>query len=256
MPNLAMRMPLLRMYERNSRLTKTASCAHQPGCRASMMLERFRTMGLGVRRDASMRCTMAWFKSLCNHASLISLSTLLFSSSCRCRRNMTWSAGLKFGGHGSQRRKYSASCTTGPWYTACPSWRMSTSSNIAKISEEGWWMVQRTGTPAMARSFNARVSVNAAYESRPLNGSSRKSSLGSVMSSMPTDTRFFSPPEMPFNNAEPTMVSAQRLRPSVCNIVSTKWARSSLVPPRRKYAEKRMHSRGVSVAMRRSSCMT
>lgn len=31
---------------------------------------------------------------------------------------MTWSAGLKFGGHGSQRRKYSASCTTGPWYTA------------------------------------------------------------------------------------------------------------------------------------------
>lgn len=30
--------------------------------------------------------------------------------------------------------------------------------------------------------------------------------------------------------------------------------RGSLVPPRRKYAEKRMHSRGVSVAMRRSSC--
>mmetsp|Transcript_37095 Transcript_37095/g.76041 ORF Transcript_37095/g.76041 Transcript_37095/m.76041 type:complete len:80 (+) Transcript_37095:1373-1612(+) len=48
---------------------------------------------------------------------------------------------------------------------------------------------------------------NAAYESRPERGSSRKRIRGFVTSSTPMAVRFFSPPEMPLCSASPMRVS-------------------------------------------------
>ena len=48
----------------------------------------------------------------------------------------------------------------------------------------------------------------------PLVGSSRKRMPGSVMSSMPIEVRFFSPPEIPRLSSDPTLVPAHFSRPS------------------------------------------
>mmetsp|Transcript_143551 Transcript_143551/g.459112 ORF Transcript_143551/g.459112 Transcript_143551/m.459112 type:complete len:221 (+) Transcript_143551:1756-2418(+) len=76
------------------------------------------------------------------------------------------------------------------------------------------------------------------------------------MSSIPTEVRLRSPPEMPLSKALPAMVSAHLLRPKVSSMPFTNSSRSATVPGRLMYAENSMHSRTVSVAIKRSSCIT
>lgn len=79
------------------------------------------------------------------------------------------------------------------------------------MSELGWWMVSATVRPFAAMALRVRMIATAISESRPLVGSSRKRHVGDVMSSTPTDTRRFSPPETPLIPAagEPMNVLAQ-----------------------------------------------
>lgn len=55
-----------------------------------------------------------------------------------------------------------------------------TLSNMAKISEEGWWMVMTTVFPFSAMFFSTSTTFCAINESRPEVGSSQNISGGSV----------------------------------------------------------------------------
>ena len=75
----------------------------------------------------------------------------------------------------------------------------------------------------LARSASVRTSVSATVASKPLVGSSRISTLGSVSISTATATRLRSPPETPRPknaNAPPTGTSRARLKPSASTIAS------------------------------------
>ena len=94
------------------------------------------------------------------------------------------------------------------------------SSNSSVMSELGWWIVSATVRPASAMLFSVRMIWTAIALSRPLVGSSKKSTLGEVTSSMPTDVRRFSPPEMPLMLALPIKVSLQSCSPCTPMLVS------------------------------------
>lgn len=89
------------------------------------------------------------------------------------------------------------------------------SSNSSVMSELGWWIVSRMVHPRAASCFSVCMIVTAMSLSRPLVGSSKKMQDGCVMSSSPTDSLRFWPPEMPLIPAAslPTSVSAQSTRP-------------------------------------------
>lgn len=68
-----------------------------------------------------------------------------------------------------------------------------------------------------------------AEESSPLVGSSKKRSLGEVMSWLATLTRRFWPPEMPFRMGVPIMVFACLRRPKESRRLSMRLIHSDLV---------------------------
>mmetsp|Transcript_7179 Transcript_7179/g.11915 ORF Transcript_7179/g.11915 Transcript_7179/m.11915 type:complete len:301 (+) Transcript_7179:857-1759(+) len=178
------------------------------------------------------------------------------SSETDCATIMIQSAGLYFGGNGCSRApKYSSTTATAPWYMIRPLFIRMRWSNDSKISEEGWWMVNRTLAPALATFFRTLQSCKAENESRPEVGSSRNTMLGFVTNSTPTLVRLRSPPEMPLSRAPPTKVSEHPESPSSDSMLSVKESSSSSVVSlaSRNLAEKRMHSRGVEEIMSESS---
>ena len=78
----------------------------------------------------------------------------------------------------------------------------------AKVSAEGWWMVQTTVRPASTSAFTEVITSRAMAESRPDVGSSRKMMSGFVMVSVAMESRFSCPPEMPRIKESPTGESA------------------------------------------------
>jgi len=76
----------------------------------------------------------------------------------------------------------------------------------------------------------------------PVVGSSKKSTAGSESSSIATDTRRFSPPEIPRTNALPTMVCCWRTSLSRCSTVATRLARVAADPGTRSLAWNSRHS--------------
>ena len=97
-----------------------------------------------------------------------------------------------------------------------------------KIFVWGWWMVHITvHMPLSHKSFKVLIKDRAVAESRPDVGSSRKSSLGRMSSSIATHKRFLSPPEMPLLRVSPTMTSRQYSIPTVFSASSTRSFRSS-----------------------------
>ena len=95
-------------------------------------------------------------------------------------------------------------------------------------------------------------------ESNPLVGSSRTRTLGSVTSTHPIDNLRFSPPEIPFLPAPPTITSAASAKPSSVIVCSTIWSRVSAGTERgsRSAAENDKVSRTVRKGRRKSSCRT
>ena len=89
-----------------------------------------------------------------------------------------------------------------------PSLSNSRSSNNSYTSDDGWWMVHSTPWPSLASSFMHFITSSAVKLSSPVVGSSMAMSGGDVTSSMPTLTRFFSPPLMPRTRGPPITVSA------------------------------------------------
>ena len=89
-------------------------------------------------------------------------------------------------------------------------------------------------TPLSQRSFNVLINDSAVVESRPEVGSSKKSNLGRVMSSIATHRRFLSPPEIPLLRVSPTITSRQYSIPTVFKASSTRALRSSKGVPRGK----------------------
>jgi len=67
-------------------------------------------------------------------------------------------------------------------------------------------MVLITVLPLFASSFSVSITEVAVKESRPVVGSSRKISCGSVINSTPIDVRLRSPPETPLTRGPPIFV--------------------------------------------------
>ena len=90
-------------------------------------------------------------------------------------------------------------------------------------SRLGWTVQQGVARACQRSSFEtncpgfadcgAGLTFSAWKESRPVVGSSAKSSRGLPMSSHPMLSRFFSPPDSPRVFASPTTVSAELVRP-------------------------------------------
>ena len=88
---------------------------------------------------------------------------------------------------------------------------------MANSCELGWWIVQTTDLPRLARDRSTSTIFCAMYESRPDVGSSAKSSAGLVSTSEAKASRFSSPPEMPFTlPGTPMSVFWHLPRPSSC----------------------------------------
>lgn len=71
-----------------------------------------------------------------------------------------------------------------------------------------------TFTPLAAKFYKTEITCKAVAESKPVVGSSKKSTLGSVNNSTPIEVRFRSPPETPLINELPTLVAAHFSNPS------------------------------------------
>lgn len=95
----------------------------------------------------------------------------------------------------------------------CPLESRQSLSKSSNTSELGWWMTVTTVRPFSASERMVAMTKNAEAASRPEVGSSRKSSVGCVMSSEAMETRRFCPPEIPLRNQFPMSVSAQSARP-------------------------------------------
>lgn len=67
-------------------------------------------------------------------------------------------------------------------------------------------MVEITVLPVKARSRNVSMTDVAVNESRPVVGSSKKISCGSVINSTPIDVLFLSPPDTPLMSGPPIFV--------------------------------------------------
>mmetsp|Transcript_45463 Transcript_45463/g.120027 ORF Transcript_45463/g.120027 Transcript_45463/m.120027 type:complete len:119 (+) Transcript_45463:1186-1542(+) len=118
-------------------------------------------------------------------------------------------------------------------------------------------MVHITSLLLSASSRSTWQTLYAAWLSSPLVGSSRKTMLGSVTSSVAMAVRFFSPPEMPLIMAEPTYASAHLAIPKLSSRSTQRFARASLLMcGKRNLAANLRVSRGVAVANSASSCMT
>mmetsp|Transcript_11011 Transcript_11011/g.27292 ORF Transcript_11011/g.27292 Transcript_11011/m.27292 type:complete len:253 (-) Transcript_11011:328-1086(-) len=146
----------------------------------------------------------------------------------------------------------------GPWYTKLPSESSVRVSNISKILKRGWWIERTMVRPCRARRFRSARTWLEVVASRPVVGSSRKSTEGDVMSSMPMLTRLRSPPLMPRINSLPTLLSATFPRPSSSMTFCTRFCFSEyeMVPGKRSSALNIRFSLTVSVPMTMSSCTT
>lgn len=103
-----------------------------------------------------------------------------------------------------------------------PSTSRISSWNWLKSSELGWWMVQTMVLPWAAMLLIMWTIFWAENESRPVVGSSQKSSVGSVSSSEANASRFFSPPDNTFScPMAPMRVSDLSARPSVLSRSAT-----------------------------------
>jgi len=60
--------------------------------------------------------------------------------------------------------------------------------------------------PSFDKSFSVSITLVAVNESRPVVGSSKKMSFGSVINSTPIDVLFLSPPDTPFIKGPPIFV--------------------------------------------------
>ena len=101
----------------------------------------------------------------------------------------------------------------------------------------GWWIVATIARSSCAASsvMNDMIAAAAAASS-PDVGSSRKMSLGSLMSAAAIESRRFCPPDMPCTNSLPTIVSAHESRPILVRICATSSSRDAAVPPRKSSA--------------------
>mmetsp|Transcript_69608 Transcript_69608/g.163479 ORF Transcript_69608/g.163479 Transcript_69608/m.163479 type:complete len:203 (+) Transcript_69608:607-1215(+) len=173
-----------------SRFVSSHSCRKKPAERPWAMILLF-------SRVRSSSGSTSWANSFSSSASECSDSF--------CKRNMTWSARLNSAGQAWPTLESSLDKSdTLPKKKSLPEWSSMTLSKRWKTSEDGWWMVQSTLQPSLkASNLNFWMTVCAANESSPVVGSSRKMSLGCTISSIATQVRFFSPPEMPLMRSSP-----------------------------------------------------
>ena len=120
-------------------------------------------------------------------------------------------------------------------------------SNDEKISMRGWWSVTAIARPLAAYWRSTTISSSAEHVSRPLVGSSRKSSGGPRTISIASESFRFCPPESPPPDAPPTTVSLTWRSPIESISCSTSALRSHrLMPGRRISAEYAMFCLTVS----------
>lgn len=70
-------------------------------------------------------------------------------------------------------------------------------SKHCKTSSLGEWIVEIKVIPYLLKFHKFDIISNAVDESNPVVGSSKNNKLGSETNSIPIETRFFSPPDIP-----------------------------------------------------------
>ena len=110
--------------------------------------------------------------------------------------------------------------------------------------------------PRFAIEERSWITWRAVVESRPVVGSSKQIMFGFVMSQIPIDVRFRSPPETPLMNVLPILTLQQSLRPSYWMSSSTRSDFQNYVISSFKSAANWKHYFGVNVPNKASSCIT
>mmetsp|Transcript_7250 Transcript_7250/g.30898 ORF Transcript_7250/g.30898 Transcript_7250/m.30898 type:complete len:537 (-) Transcript_7250:2059-3669(-) len=146
----------------------------------------------------------------------------------------------------------------GPKYTCHPPLcSRSRSSNMRKISREGWWMVEMTVLPIFATLCTSVMTMSAARESNPEVGSSRKNTGALDTNSTATVSTFLWPGERPFAEPElPIILPASGRSSKMSSASETKpCLASAVVPsPSRSLAENSSASATVANSLCRSIC--
>mmetsp|Transcript_15001 Transcript_15001/g.38529 ORF Transcript_15001/g.38529 Transcript_15001/m.38529 type:complete len:254 (+) Transcript_15001:929-1690(+) len=246
-PNRATSDFLSRSTRWNSRLVSHVNWVTNPGrfppcCSASECETHALLWATSFTSSASTSCADP------SHA-FCTLSRLSVDSVCAMCR--TKSAGLYCGGHSKPSApKCRSSFLVLPPYSVRPWASRIALSNAAKISDEGWWITDKTVHPSSASFLSNRTTSSAAKESSPEVGSSRKMVPGWVMSSIPMEHRLRSPPEMPRMSGPPTSESAHFCSFNCVIIRSTSASISSraVSAGSRSRAENSSASRTVTVA--------
>mmetsp|Transcript_72457 Transcript_72457/g.223917 ORF Transcript_72457/g.223917 Transcript_72457/m.223917 type:complete len:310 (-) Transcript_72457:953-1882(-) len=172
------------------------------------------------------------------------------------------SAGFAFCGNAVLRCfwKLDAASAAEPAYTREPPVASKTSSlKRQSVSKRGWWMTLMTVVPWFSAALLRQPMTSCAVVlSRPLVGSSAKSSRGRVTNSMAMETRFRWPPDIPRCSGVPTraLTMADRLRSFATCCTDCRRSLAEVPAGSRKLAWKRMLSSTVNSPWRMSSCGT
>lgn len=122
----------------------------------------------------------------------------------------------------------------------------------------GWWIVATTVRPVDATARTTPITTAAARESRPVLGSSRKSTLGLVTSSTPIVSRLRCSPVRPLRPGEPTRLPSSSFSSTSPMTPSTSASRCARLEPAgsRSRAASRSASPTVASGACRSACST
>ena len=166
-PKRALRADLLRRKPRISRPNNILICVSSrgPGSSSNLLWSSNKCVLPWLKCKASPKFRGSGAKKPCR-------SNVFISTDCvTC---MIRSAGLWLGGFGCPRAaKNAGTSAVGPWYMTRPWLSKIKWSMELKISEDGWWIVNKIEDPALAICFSTSKSCIAENESKPLVGSSR-----------------------------------------------------------------------------------
>mmetsp|Transcript_7125 Transcript_7125/g.18220 ORF Transcript_7125/g.18220 Transcript_7125/m.18220 type:complete len:325 (+) Transcript_7125:124-1098(+) len=260
-PNGARARILLRLRSLKPRLSNVGKVMVNPGTFADSALDGLMDTLFGTGSFfglPSLSELPSQASTSCRRRSLAALEPSSLVRTCMNKK----SAGFAYCGQGKPAvAKWVTASTAPPLKTTCPSKSSMRLSNKAKMSDDGWCMVQTIVLCVLwAKSLMILTSKWALKASRPLVGSSRKRIFGSRTTDMATAQRFRSPPLRPFTlpTGSPTGVSAHASSSNSFRTLSACASLASLAMSAGSVSRAAIctASRAVCEAMMASSCCT
>mmetsp|Transcript_11663 Transcript_11663/g.31837 ORF Transcript_11663/g.31837 Transcript_11663/m.31837 type:complete len:211 (-) Transcript_11663:574-1206(-) len=162
------------------------------------------------RRFAASTSTSASSRSVClpYWSSGFSKPTVMQSSTVSAKDAMV----ARSGSHKPASASHACTPQGGPMYTSRPAARKATLSNMSKMACRGWWIVQMTACPWLDMVLRLSMTQRAEKASRPLVGSSTKTSAGECTTPAAMLSRRRSPPDSPRTEKPPGSLPPTRCR--------------------------------------------